>query len=585
MLTNLSNNEAKRHAAIDALKADDRGRDDTLRKYTFLACRLLNVPMCFVSVLDDEKQFVKSAQNVPFTETSLTDAFCAHTVRSEQTLICNDTLQDDMFRHYRLVHEAPFIRFYGGCPLRTREGVIVGTLCLLDSQAREFSAEDIETFEKIADLVSVFLETWHAVGYVDIVTLLPNRQRLLRDMSYLSGPDNTLVIIDCIDIAFAYEVARSLGMGAVESLLQDMALKLKAKLNLDGLLYAVAVGRFAFLLKDSESTTLEAIADTLKGTQASLNSQIPLNLDIHIGDSGAYSHELTPAEILRRAVSALHEAISQKKRFMTYDAEIDNKKRNDFQLLSELRKALHEGSGLYLVYQPKISLTTGSVTGAEALIRWKHPLLGEIMPGQFIPLVQRTSLMSELTDWVIEHAIRQISLWCDKNFQVPVSINLAASDFSRPGFADALEEKMLSHTLSPSLLSVECLETEKMLESPDALEGLEMLKLRGFRISLDDFGSGYSNINVLRKIPMDTIKLDRSIVGTISTDHGSLVIVRNVIRLLKQLDYEVLAEGVENEETVDILRGLGCDEVQGYFYSRPLNPELFEQWCEEHAAV
>ena len=96
MLTNLSNNEAKRHAAIDALKADDRGRDDTLRKYTFLACRLLNVPMCFVSVLDDEKQFVKSAQNVPFTETSLTDAFCAHTVRSEQTLICNDTLQDDM---------------------------------------------------------------------------------------------------------------------------------------------------------------------------------------------------------------------------------------------------------------------------------------------------------------------------------------------------------------------------------------------------------------------------------------------------------------------------------------------------------
>ena len=91
-----------------------------------------------------------------------------------------------MFRHYRLVHEAPFIRFYGGCPLRTREGVIVGTLCLLDNQAREFSAEDIETFEKIADLVSVFLETWHAVGYVDIVTLLPNRQRLLRDMSYLT---------------------------------------------------------------------------------------------------------------------------------------------------------------------------------------------------------------------------------------------------------------------------------------------------------------------------------------------------------------------------------------------------------------
>lgn len=584
MLTNLSNNEAKRHAAIDALKADDRGRDETLRKYTFLACRLLNIPMCFISVLDDEKQYIKSAQNMPFSETSLSDAFCAQTIRSEQTLICNDTRQDDMFRHYRLVHEAPFIRFYGGCPLKTREGVIVGTLCLLDSQPRDFSQDDIETFENIAELVSVFLETWHAVGYVDIVTLLPNRQRLLRDMSYLAGADNTLVIIDCIDIAFAYEVARSLGMGAVESLLQDMALQLKAKLRLDGLLYAVAVGRFAFMLKDKGSQSLKEISELLKGTQASLNNQIPLNLDIHIGDSGDYSPQLNPPEILRRAVSALHEAISQKKMFMTYDAEIDNKKRNDFHLLAELRKALHEDSGLYLVYQPKISLSTGEVTGAEALIRWKHPVLGEIMPGQFIPLVQKTSLMSELTDWVIDHAILQIRLWCDKNLLVPVSINLAASDFSRPGFADALEEKMLSHTLPASLLSVECLETEKMLESPEALNGLEMLKLRGFRISLDDFGSGYSNINYLRKIPMDTIKLDRSIVGTISTDHGSLVIVRNVIRLLKQLDYEVLAEGVENVETVNILRGLGCDEVQGYFYSKPLNPVVFEHWYRQRAS-
>lgn len=581
MLTNLSNNEAKRHAAIDALKADDRGRDDTLRKYTSLASRLLNMPMCFISILDDEKQFIKSAHNVPFNETSLSDAFCAHTIRSEQTLICNDTHEDEMFRHYRLVHEDPFIRFYGGCPLRTREGVIIGTLCILDSQARAFSAQDIDTFEQLAELVSVFLETWHAVGYVDIVTLLPNRQRLLRDMSGFTGSNYTLVIIDCIDIAFSYEVARSLGMGAVESLLQDMARQLKAKLKLDGLLYAVAVGRFAFLLNDYSSSTLETLSDKLKGTQASLNNEIPLNLDIHLGDSGEYTSSLSPAEILRRAVSALHEAISQKKAFMTYDVDVDNKKRNDFQLLAELRKALHDGSGLYLVYQPKISLTTGSVTGAEALIRWKHPVLGEIMPGQFIPLVQKTSLMSELTDWVIDHAILQIRLWCDKNLRVPVSINLAASDFSRSGFADALEEKMLSHTLPTSLLSVECLETEKMLESPDALIGLEMLKLRGFRIYLDDFGSGYSNINVLRKIPMDTIKLDRSIVGTIATDHGSLVIVRNVIRLLKQLDYEVLAEGVENAQTVEILRGLGCDEVQGYFYSKPLNPEHFELWCEE----
>ncbi|HFT4339231.1 TPA: EAL domain-containing protein, partial [Klebsiella variicola] len=129
-----------------------------------------------------------------------------------------------------------------------------------------------------------------------------------------------------------------------------------------------------------------------------------------------------------------------------------------------------------------------------------------------------------------------------------------------------------------ALLGVECLETEKMLESPAALIGLDILKQRGFKISLDDFGSGYSNINYLRQIPMDIIKLDRSIVSKVAGDNASRIIVRNVITLLKQLDYIVLAEGVEDARTVDILRRLGCDEVQGYFFAKPMTPDAFEFW-------
>ncbi len=137
---------------------------------------------------------------------------------------------------------------------------------------------------------------------------------------------------------------------------------------------------------------------------------------------------------------------------------------------------------------------------------------------------------------------------------------------------------MLDARLDPALLGVECLETEKMLESPAALIGLDMLKQRGFKISLDDFGSGYSNINYLRQIPMDIIKLDRSIVSKVAGDNASRIIVRNVITLLKQLDYIVLAEGVEDARTVDILRRLGCDEVQGYFFAKPMTPDAFESW-------
>ncbi|MDU3158374.1 MAG: EAL domain-containing protein, partial [Hafnia alvei] len=509
---------------------------------------------------------------------SLSEAFCVQTLKNSKTFICHDTHQHPTFRDYHAVKEAPFIRFYAGCPLKTQDGVPVGTLCILDTQPRELSDEQLYLFEKIAGLISDFLASWHSVGYLDIVTLLPNRQRLLKDIEISAEGVFRLVIIDCIDMPLAYEMARSLGMAAVENLLRNMATELQARLPLTGLLYAVAVGRFAFFTHKQKALTLEDISQSLKGIQARITPEVPLDLDIHMGDSGLCDKSLTSNEILRRAVSALHEGISQGRRFTVYDDALDTRKKTDFILLTEVRQALHENQGLYLVYQPKISLVTGRVTGAEALLRWQHPKNGEVLPGVFVPLVEKTSLMRELTAWVIDHTIAQLSDWQSRGLSLTVSINLAASDFSRPDFADELEQKILDAHLDPAQLGVECLETEKMLESPAALIGLAMLKLRGFKISLDDFGSGYSNINYLRQIPMDTIKLDRSIVSKVAHDKSSRIIIRNVITLLKQLDYIVLAEGVEEASTVDILRTLGCDEVQGYFFAKPMTPDAFETW-------
>lgn len=578
MLTDLSRDESKRLAAIELLKNPDKGRDDALEKYTHLICHLLSMPMGFVSVLDEEKQYIKSAQNIAVTETSLSEAFCVQTLKNSKTFICHDTHQHPTFRDYHAVKEAPFIRFYAGCPLKTQDGVPVGTLCILDTQPRELSDEQLYLFEKIAGLISDFLASWHSVGYLDIVTLLPNRQRLLKDIEISAEGVFRLVIIDCIDMPLAYEMARSLGMAAVENLLRNMATELQARLPLTGLLYAVAVGRFAFFTHKQKALTLEDISQSLKGIQARITPEVPLDLDIHMGDSGLCDKSLTSNEILRRAVSALHEGISQGRRFTVYDDALDTRKKTDFILLTEVRQALHENQGLYLAYQPKISLVTGRVTGAEALLRWQHPKNGEVLPGVFVPLVEKTSLMRELTAWVIDHTIAQLSDWQSRGLSLTVSINLAASDFSRPDFADELEQKILDAHLDPAQLGVECLETEKMLESPAALIGLAMLKLRGFKISLDDFGSGYSNINYLRQIPMDTIKLDRSIVSKVAHDKASRIIIRNVITLLKQLDYIVLAEGVEEASTVDILRTLGCDEVQGYFFAKPMTPDAFETW-------
>ncbi|AVF38117.1 sensor domain-containing diguanylate cyclase [Rahnella sikkimica] len=585
MLTNLISNESKRHATIGLLKSHDRERDEALKKYTQMVCQLLKMPMSFVSVLDDEKQYIKSAQNIAVTETGLDEAFCVQPLKYGKTIICPDTHQHPAFRSYRAVKEAPFIRFYAGCPLKSQDGVTIGTLCILDTQPRVISDEQVDIFEKLAGLISEFLASWYAVGYVDIVTMLPNRQRLLKDIAVSAEDAFRLIIIDGIDMPFAYSMERSLGMTAVENLLRDMAAQFSVRLPLSGQLYAVAFGRFAFLAHEKTGPTLDNIAQNLRGTQARITPEVSLDLNIHMGDSGLCDKMLTPIEILRRAVSALHEAISQDHRCITYDDVLDTRKKSEFSLLTGLRQALQEDLGLYLVYQPKVSLVTGRVTGAEALLRWQHPEHGEVPPGVFIPLVENTSLMRELTAWVIDHTIAQLTVWRSRGLSLHVSVNLAASDFSRPNFADELEQKMRDARLDPALLGVECLETERMLESPTALNGLDMLKLRGFKIYLDDFGSGYSNINYLRQIPIDIIKLDRSIVSNIARDKGSRIIVRNIVRLLKQLDYVVLAEGVEDDKTLKILRGLGCDEVQGYVYAKPLLPEALEVWYHDMEPV
>jgi EAL domain-containing protein (putative c-di-GMP-specific phosphodiesterase class I) len=263
---------------------------------------------------------------------------------------------------------------------------------------------------------------------------------------------------------------------------------------------------------------------------------------------------------------------------MHFSQAADARHTRDFTLMNDLATALRENKGLWLAFQPKICLHSGSPVGLEALIRWRHPQRGELSPTLFVPLAEQTELLSALTTWVTDRAISRLARLRSSCLQLPVTINISCRDFSREGFADALEAKMIKAKLPTSLLGIECLETERILESPAAMEGLEMLRLRGFGISLDDFGTGYSNISYLRRMPLDVIKLDRTLISEISSDTASRIIARSIITMLKELDYTVLAEGVENAETVTALKEYGCDQAQGFFYSRPLPEEELDMW-------
>jgi EAL domain-containing protein (putative c-di-GMP-specific phosphodiesterase class I)/GGDEF domain-containing protein len=584
MFISLSGGDDGRTRTLRALRNPDESRDEVLRQFVRLASQALSIPGSFISVLDDEQQHVMAAHNFTLTRSSREDSLCRYAVDSDSTVVIPDTLLDERFATHPLIIGAPFIRFYAGTPLKNSTGMILGTLCVTDTTPHPFSPAQVTMLTMLATLVMSFLEAWYSAGFADPVTGLPNRQRLIRDLQFLAASgDRTprrLVLIDCIDMPRAYELARSMGMGPVESLLKDVATLLPLRLRPapGEILYTVATGRFALLTRQESRLSAGWVAKQLTGISADLGDGLSVALMTHTGEASFITGEMPAQEILRRAVSALHEAIARDVASMCFSEATDTRHTQDFTLMHDLALAIRENKGLWLAYQPKICLHSGKPIGLEALIRWRHPQRGELSPAEFLPFAGQTELLSELTRWVTEQAITRLSRLRDNYIQLPVTINVSSSDFSRSGFADELEEQMIKAKLPVSLLGIECLETERILESPAAMQGLEMLKLRGFGISLDDFGTGYSNISYLRRMPLDVIKLDRSLISEIASDTGSRVIARSIIAMLKDLDYTVLAEGVENAETVNTLTEFGCDQAQGFFYSRPLAEAALDEW-------
>ncbi|KOA71232.1 putative bifunctional diguanylate cyclase/phosphodiesterase [Pantoea agglomerans] len=584
MVMNLTGDEDRRARALKALRTPDESRDDVLRRFVRLASQALGIPGSFISVLDDEHQHVQAAHNFALTQSSRENSLCRHAVDSDSAVVVPDTWLDARFMTHPLITGAPYIRFYAGVPLKNRQGIVLGTLCVTDTAPHPFSADQLTTLKLLAALVMSFLEAWHSAGFADPVTGLPNRQRLIRDLQYLaaSGDPSSrrLVLIDCIDMPRAYELARSMGMGPVESLLKDVATLLPLRLRPapGELLYTVATGRFAILTREDSHMSADWIAGRMEGISADLGDGIAVALSTYAGEITFVTGSITAQEALRRAVSALHEAIGRGVPAMRFSLDCDARHTRDFTLINDLAAALRENSGLWLAYQPKICFHSGRPVGLEALVRWRHPVRGELSPALFMPLAEQTSLLSELTAWVTDHAIGRLTRLRNSGIQLPVTVNVSSRDFAREDFADALEVKMIKARLPPSLLGIECLETERIIENPAAMRGLEMLKLRGFGISLDDFGTGYSNISYLRRMPLDVIKLDRSLISEISSDPASRIIARSIIAMLKDLDYTVLAEGVEDAATVSALTEYGCDQAQGFFYSRPLPEAELDEW-------
>ena len=250
----------------------------------------------------------------------------------------------------------------------------------------------------------------------------------------------------------------------------------------------------------------------------------------------------------------------------------------NFDMLRDLREALANDE-LELFFQPKIDARSGKVTAAEALLRWNHPTRGMVMPAQFIPLAERSGLIGPLGNWVIEAACKQARAWRDKGLRMRVAINLSAHQMRQDDISDRITEALARHRIHPSLLTCEITESAAMEDTGATQETFRRLGELGAHVSIDDFGTGYSSLAYLRRLPAEELKIDQSFVKDLDHSVDARAVIDAVVKLAHALGLKVVAEGVESVRQHKILVELGCDELQGYLFAKPMTARALLLWA------
>lgn len=294
-----------------------------------------------------------------------------------------------------------------------------------------------------------------------------------------------------------------------------------------------------------------------------------VDVRLTIGLAGAPEHGQDARALVERAQVAMAQAYATKRPFALFDAAAERQATSSLTLMSELRDGLSSGT-VWLAHQPKLDLHTGEIASVESLIRWSHIEKGPIGPDVFIPLAEETGFISPLTDWVFDKAIAEQAALAKLGHALNFSVNISARSLCERGFAERLIGMAAARSADPTGVTLEITETAVMAEPMVALANLEKLKAAGFSIAVDDYGAGMSSLSYLKRIPADELKIDASFIRTLSESSHDAVLVRSTIDLGHSLGLKVVAEGVEDQETLDMLALFGCDRAQGYLIARPL---------------
>ena len=424
------------------------------------------------------------------------------------------------------------------------------------------------------------------IAYNDALTQLPNRlvfeDKLAAAVNRVDRTQSRLAVL-FVDLDGFKPINDSFGHGSGDAVLRQVGERLRGLARITDTMARVGGDEFLMLLEGSADEPMAAqVATRILAALAepySLGSRtVAVSCSIGIvfyPESGAHT------KLIARADAAMYAAKrSGGACYCFFEPSMEADAHDQLDLQRDLRLAL-ENKELELFYQPKIDARSGQITAAEALLRWKHPVRGMIGPTTFIPIAERFGLIGTLGNWVIEDACRQARAWRDKGLRMRVAINLSPFQMRQDDLVDRITTALDRHRIDPSLLTCEITESVAMEDTRATQVTFQRLGEAGVHLSIDDFGTGYSSLSYLRKLPAEELKIDGSFVQDLATSTDAQAVVDAVIRLAHALSLKVVAEGVETEEQRDILIKMGCDELQGYLFARPMSARALMLWASD----
>ncbi len=420
----------------------------------------------------------------------------------------------------------------------------------------------------------------------DALTGLPNRTLLFEALETAVASargKNTMAALMLMDLDRFKEVNDTFGHQFGDALLKQVAFRLQNQMRSGDVVARLGGDEFAVVLPStadahSAAITARRILNTLEQPFV-VDAQV-LEVGASIGIALYPEHGTDARTLLRRADVAMYESKQKQTGYSFHREDVDNRTADQMSLVVELRRAI-ERNELELHYQPKLHMRSGLVTRCEVLMRWNHPQRGLLSPAAFIPAAERTGLIRQMTDWLLDRALSQCRKWQDAGAPIHLALNVSAKSLLDQALPGKVQAALDRWEIDPRFLKIEITESSIMADPAHALAILSMLQSMGVRLSIDDFGTGYSSLTHLRELPIDEIKIDKSFVMGMTTSDADAAIVRTMIDLGHNLGKQVCAEGVEDEAMWNMLAGLGCDLAQGYWISRPKPAHELLEWLKK----